>query len=282
MLGQTLRQLRDRTGLLRRGLGDGQQVERQRHPIPGPHRRHLVTAVGIERDHSQLRLRRTIGPRLTRVLDNQLPTGMRRRQRHHQRAHHRVVLLRILMRQKELPLAIHQHRMRLRDQPHCPGKPQRVTKMLQRTLQQRRPPRPTQRHLIRRQLPGIPHPRVGQRLLTPPEHRRPRHRDQLPRRRRPDRQAYRPHTGHLKLEEMRRRDQLGAERPRRLRAPEQPSQPLPRRRRHKSPLDRHRPGPATLTAANDFVVSGLARPPVIAGFRQSPRPARPGLSKLAC
>jgi hypothetical protein len=235
VLGQAVRQLGDRADCLRRRLIAGQQVERERHPVSGPDRRDLTPAVGVERDEGQLLLGRAVGLALPGVADDQFPAGVRRRQRHHQRAHHRVVLLRVLVREEELPLAVHQHRVRLGPQPCCRRQPQFVPEVLQRAVHQRRPARSAEPDLIRCDLPRVADPGVGQRLLPAPEHRRPRRRDQLLGLGRADRKAHWPDAGHLQPKEMRRGQQLSAERPARRRVIEQPRQPFPCRLRHATP-----------------------------------------------
>ncbi|UCM88858.1 hypothetical protein [Streptomyces marincola] len=73
------------------------------------------------------------------MLDDQFTTGVRRRQRHHQGAHHRVVFLRVLMGEEELPLAVDQHRVRFGTQPGAARKPELVAEVLDSLVEQRRP-----------------------------------------------------------------------------------------------------------------------------------------------
>ena len=80
VFGQAVHQLGGGVCLGSRGVGGGEQVEREHHPVPGPDGRDLVTAVGVERDEGQLLLRRAVGDALPSVVDDQFPTGVRRRQ----------------------------------------------------------------------------------------------------------------------------------------------------------------------------------------------------------
>ena len=227
VLGEAVRQVGDRPGSLRAGLAVREQVERQRHPVPGLHGFDLVTAVGVKRDERQLLLRRPVRDALAAVLDDQLPARVRRRQRHDQRAHHRVVLLRVLMRQEKLSFAVYQHRVQLGPQL-CRGRqPQLVPDVVQHGAERCLPGGAVQRDEVRRDLPCVTHAGIGQRLLPAPELRRLRHRDQLLRERRAHGSRHGPDAIDLDLQRVRRCQDLCAERPGRLRVVEQPGQPFP-------------------------------------------------------
>lgn len=96
------------------------------------------------------------------MLDDQFSAGVRRGKGEHQGAHYGVVLLRILMGEEELALAVHQQRVRLGPQAGRRRELELVAEMLQRATQQRRPGRACQGDLIRRDLPGVADAGVAQ------------------------------------------------------------------------------------------------------------------------
>ncbi len=169
------------------------------------------------------------------VLDDQLPARVCRRQRHNQRAHHCVVLLRVLVRQEELSLAVYQHRVQLGPQRCRRRQPQLVPDVVQHGAERCLPGRAVQRDEVRRDLPRVTHAGVGQRLLRAPELRRPAHRDQLLRQRPAHGSLHGPESNDLDLQRVRGRQDLRAERPRRLGVIEQPGQPFPCGATHEHP-----------------------------------------------
>ena len=69
------------------------------------------------------------------VLDDELAAGVRGRQRHSQRAYHRVVLLGVGVRDEELPGSVHQQCVQFGLQPVSRGNPELVRQFCQRPLQ---------------------------------------------------------------------------------------------------------------------------------------------------
>jgi hypothetical protein len=232
--GEAVRQVGDRPGSLHVRLAVREQVERQRHPVPGLQGLDLVTAVRVERNERQLLPRHPVRDALAAMLHDQFPARMRRRQRHHQRAHHRVGLLRVLMRQEKLSLPVHQHRVQLGPQLRRGRQPQLIADVVQHGAERCLPGRAAQPDKVRRDLPRVTNGRVGQRLLAAPEHRRPRHRDQLLRERRTHRRVHRPDTIDLDLQRVGWCQDLRAERPGRLRVVQQLGQPFPCRATHEA------------------------------------------------
>jgi hypothetical protein len=141
---------------------------------------------------------------LAAVLDDQFAARVRRRQRHGQRADHCVVLLRVLVRQEELSLAVYQHRVQLGPQL-CRGRQrQLVPDAVQHGAERGLPDGAGQRDEVRRDLPCVTHAGVGQRLLPAPELRRLRHRDQLLRQRPAHGSLHGPDAVDLDLQRVRR------------------------------------------------------------------------------
>ena len=136
------------------------------------------------------------------------------------------------MRQEELPLPVHQQRVRLGPQPRPGRQPQLVAHL----GQDRVPVQPGQRHLVRRDLPGVPHAQVHQRLLAPPK-------PGLPRAEAIIRLACGALTGKLtgpapatvSRTSLAGTDSCALNVVRRLRAVDHPGQPLPWRDRHPGP-----------------------------------------------
>ena len=224
----------------------GEQVVGEHHPVARRDRCDLVAAVGVERDKGQLLLRRRGRSHSRRRGRRPVPRRERRG-----RATTRVPTIASSFSEswcgtKNCPwpytsIECSSARSRVRREPEF------VPEVLQRRSQ-RRPAGSADLDLIRG-ISQVSRTWVEQRLLPPPEHRRPRHRDQLLRLGCADRKAHWPDAGHLELEKMRRGQQLSAERPGRLRVVEQPRQPFPCRLRHASALMLGALVPRSLTVA---------------------------------
>ncbi len=114
MLGEAVRQLGDGRvvpGGVAAGVTPQQQVVGDRDPVAGLHRQDLVAEVGVKRDKRMRGLRSLVGSPLFVMPDEQGAPGVRGRQRHDQGPDHRVVLLGILVRDEELALLVHEHRV---------------------------------------------------------------------------------------------------------------------------------------------------------------------------
>ena len=136
------------------------------------------------------------------------------------------------MRHEELSFAVHQHRVQLGPQLRRGRQPQLVPDAVQHGGERCLPGVAAQRHVVGRDFPGVTHACVGQCLLPAPELRRLRHRDQLLRERGAHRGQHGPDAIDLDLQRVRRCQDLGAERPRRLRVVKQLGQPFPCRATH--------------------------------------------------
>ena len=219
-------------GLQRRGriAAAEQQVVRQHDPVARMHWPDLVTAVGVEGDQGQHLLRAPVRRRLPAVLDDQRPALQRRGQGDDERGDHLVALLRVLMRDEELPPGVNEHRLQLSDQPRTGREAEIGAQALEHRLQCPVPPPLVDRHPAQRDLPGVPHPGVEQRLRALAVACRAGETAQLTCLRRRHREPKWPEPFHLDRQGVRRRRPAGAERTASTHPAKQNGDPLPRRR----------------------------------------------------
>src|SRR6266705_5369016 len=103
------------------------------------------------------------------MLHDQLAAGVRGRQRHDQRADHRVVLLRVLMREEELARAVYEHGVEFSRKPAAERQAELIADLIKHTLEGGGPPGAGDSDEIRGDLPGVTDAGVGERLLTDAE-----------------------------------------------------------------------------------------------------------------
>ncbi len=149
------------------GVPAQQEVVGERNPVPRPYFEDFVPAVGVEGDHRQLRLRPPVGLPLIEVAHHQLAAGVTGRQRHHQGADHRVVLLAVLMGKEELARLVDQKRMKIGGQLGGDRQAQLVFRRCQDAVQ--RVVVPPGADEVLRDLPRVADARVDQRLLAAAE-----------------------------------------------------------------------------------------------------------------
>ena len=130
----------------------------------------LVPAVGVERDQRQVGLRPPVGGRLAEVVDDEIPAGVRGRQRDDQRRDHRVVLLGVLVRQEELAFLVDQQGMQVGGQPAVPGQSEFLAQRLEFGAEAL-PARPLDADEFAGDLPRVADREIGERLLPVPEGR---------------------------------------------------------------------------------------------------------------
>ena len=155
------------------------KVVGEHDPVAGLDGPDLVTAVGVERDERDRVRFRLVGRGLVAVLDDQGPTGERRRQGHHEGPDHAVGLLGVLVGDEELPRCVHQHGVQLGVEfAPCPQAEISV-QAFECGLQRLVPPPFVDLHVARGDLPGVAHARVDQCAFSSPVPCGPAERAQL-------------------------------------------------------------------------------------------------------
>lgn len=167
--------------------------------------------VSEERHERERGLGPAIGHPLAAVLHHQGPAGEGGRQGHDERSDHRAVLLRVLVRDKELPRGVDQHGVELGCQLATVGEAEIAAEPFQHRVNGLRPPALVDPHPAEGNLPGVADPGVEQCSLGLPVPRRPADLAQLARLRVGHGEAKRPDPPHLDRQVAGRRGAPGAE-----------------------------------------------------------------------
>lgn len=137
--------------------------------IPGAHGKHLMDPVGVEDDGGRLGRATPKRHRAIPFPHDELPSGVPRGEGDDERRHHRVALLRVLVREEELPLLVDEDRVKVCRQDAAVGQGQHIACLAEQVLHRHAPVDADEGRL---NLPGMPHGGVEAGLLSQPERRR--------------------------------------------------------------------------------------------------------------
>ena len=177
-----------------------EQVVGQHDPIPRRDRPDLVATVAVEGHERQGLLRPPKHRGLAAMPNLERTAPKRRRQSHHERPDHPVILLRVLVLDKELPTRIHQHRVQLGPQRAARRKAKIATHTVKHRQQRLIPASLIDPHTALGDLQRIADAPVQHSLLSSPIPSRPTHQAQLPRLLLRHRKLDRPHTPHPEVQ----------------------------------------------------------------------------------